>query len=255
MVYYMLESRSFDNVMGWLYRKGQQDGLNWIGPATDGFRGLDASMSNPLPDGQRAFVSQYMGGTLSNEFILGGPAQDPWHDNSDVLMQMFHGYKGYTERKPPTMDGFAWNQNSAAVLSSFTPQQLTVLNGLAREFAVSDDWFSSVPGGTDLNRGFSVSGSAYNRLGTWEGARITRTGLIRRTARHCGKPSGATATRSGKSITASSGRRPCSPISSSSKARFRRWMPPGPRPCWMPGPMEACPHHAGLRRSNNSTRM
>lgn len=171
VVYYMLESRSFDNVMGWLYRKGQQDGLNWIGPATDGFRGLDASMSNPLPDGQRAFVSQYMGGTLSNEFILGGPAQDPWHDNSDVLMQMFHGYKGYTERKPPTMDGFAWNQNSAAVLSSFTPQQLTVLNGLAREFAVSDDWFSSVPGGTDLNRGFSVSGSAYNRLGTWEGGK------------------------------------------------------------------------------------
>jgi phospholipase C len=171
VVYCMLESRSFDNVLGWLYERGKQDGLNWIGPNTDGFRGLDASMTNPLPGGQQAFVSQYMGGSLSNGFVLGGPAQDPWHDNSDVLMQMFQGYQGYAERKQPTMDGFAWNQNTAAVLSSFTPQQLSVLNGLAEEFAVSDDWFSSVPGGTDMNRGFSVSGSAYNRLGTWEGGK------------------------------------------------------------------------------------
>ncbi|WP_092384489.1 alkaline phosphatase family protein [Halopseudomonas salegens] len=169
VVYYMLESRSFDNVLGWLYERGQKDGLNWIGTNTDGFRGLDTSMSNPLPDGQNAYVSQYMAGKLSNDYVLGGPAQDPWHDNSDVLMQMFHGYTGYAERKPPTMDGFAWNQNSAAVLSSFSPQQLPVLNGLAKEFALSDDWFSSIPGGTDVNRGFSVSGSAYNRLGTWEG--------------------------------------------------------------------------------------
>lgn len=174
VVYLMLESRSFDNVLGWLYTRGQQDGLNWVGPHPDGFRGLDASMSNPLPDGQAAFVSQYMGGALSNEFVLGGPAQDPWHDNSDVLMQMFHGYKGYAQKQAPTMDGFAWNQNTADVLSSFTPQQLTVLNGLAQAFAVSDDWFGSVPGGTDVNRGFSVSGSAYNRLGTWEGGKPYR---------------------------------------------------------------------------------
>lgn len=171
VVYYMLESRSFDNVLGWLYERGQRDGLNWIGGNTDGFRGLDASMSNPLPDGQDAFVSQYKGGRLSNEFVLGGPAQDPWHDNSDVLMQMFHGYDGYAKREQPTMDGFAWNQDSAAALSSFTPQQLSVLNGLAEQFALSDDWFSSIPGGTDVNRGFSVSGSAYNRLGTWEGGK------------------------------------------------------------------------------------
>ncbi len=169
VVYYMLESRSFDNVLGWLHARGQQDGLNWIGAPTDGFRGLDTSMSNPLPNGQEAHVSQYMAGKLSNDFVLGGPAQDPWHDNSDGLMQMFHGYAGYAERKQPSMDGFAWNQNTADVLSSFTPQQLPVLNGLANAYALSDDWFSSIPGGTDVNRGFSVSGSAYNRLGTWEG--------------------------------------------------------------------------------------
>lgn len=171
VVYYMLESRSFDNVLGWLYQRGQQDGLNWVGPNTDGFRGLDSSMSNPMPDGTPATVSQYQNGQLSNAFVLGGPAQDPWHDNSDGLMQMFHGYDGYRNRQVAPMNGFAWNQNSAAVLSSFTPNQLSVLSGLARNFAVSDDWFSSLPGGTDVNRGFSVSGSAYNRLGTWEGGK------------------------------------------------------------------------------------
>ncbi|MBB5321954.1 alkaline phosphatase family protein [Marinobacter oulmenensis] len=171
VVYYMLESRSFDNVLGWLYERGQKDSLNWIGPQADGFRGLDSTMSNRLPDGTEALVSQYQKGELSNDFVLGGPAQDPWHDNSDVLMQMFRGYEGYACKQTPGMDGFAWNQDSAAVLSSFTPQQLSVLNGLASHYGVSDDWFSSLPGGTDVNRGFSVSGSAYNRLGTWEGGK------------------------------------------------------------------------------------
>ncbi len=171
VVYYMLESRSFDNVMGWLYKNGQTEGLNWIGPRREGFRGLEAGMSNPLPNGETAHVSQYQNGELSTAFVLGGPVQDPWHDNSDGLMQMFHGYSGYESRTAPNMNGFAWNQNTADVLSSFTPEQLPVLNGLARHFGLSDDWFSSLPGGTDVNRGFSVSGSAYNRLGTWEGGK------------------------------------------------------------------------------------
>jgi len=154
VVYYMLESRSFDNVLGWLYERGKKDGLNWVGGNKDGFRGLDAEMHNKMPDGKEAFIRKYQAGKLSNDFVLGGPAQDPWHDNSDGLMQMFHGYKGYEAREKPKMG----------------PEQLSVFNGLAKHFAVSDEWFSSLPGGTDVNRGFSVSGSAYNRLGTWEGS-------------------------------------------------------------------------------------
>lgn len=171
VVYYMVESRSFDNVLGWLYTKGKTEGINWVGRDADqdGYRGLELSMSNTMPDGDKVFVSQYQDGKLSNDFVLGGPAQDPWHDNSDVLMQMFHDYQGYVDKKTPTMDGFAWNQNSAEVLSSFSPEQLPVFNGLAENYAVCDNWFSSLPGGTDVNRGFSVSGSAYNRLDTWEG--------------------------------------------------------------------------------------
>ena len=61
-------------------------------------------MSNRLPDGTEALVSQYRG-ELSNDFVLGGPAQDPWYDNSDVLMQMFGGYEGYARKQAPTMNG------------------------------------------------------------------------------------------------------------------------------------------------------
>jgi phospholipase C len=171
VVYYMLESRSFDNVLGWLYERGQKDGLHFIGDKGEGFRGLDPSMKNKLPTGQEAPVTKYQEGKLSNAFVLGGPAQDPWHDNSDVLMQMFRGYEGYKKREKAKMDGFAWNQDGVGVMESFTPEQVTVLNGLAKNFAVCDEWFGSMPGGTDVNRGFSVSGSAYNRLGTWEGGK------------------------------------------------------------------------------------
>lgn len=169
VIYYMVESRSFDNVLGWLYKNGKKEGINWVGDNKNGFRGLDSSMSNNMPNGKKVSVTKYQNGNLSNDFVLGGPAQDPWHDNSDVLMQMFHSCDGYKEKQTPTMSGFAWNQADEAVLTSFTPNQLPVLNGLAQNFAISDDWFSSIPGGTDVNRGFSVSGSAYNRLGTWEG--------------------------------------------------------------------------------------
>jgi phospholipase C len=53
-----------------------------------------------------------------------------------------------------------------------TPEQLPILNGLAENFAISDEWFCSVPGGTDINRAFAHTGSAMNRLDTWEGGNI-----------------------------------------------------------------------------------
>ncbi len=39
-------------------------------------------------------------------------------------------------------------------LESFTPGQLPVLNQLAKHYAVSDDWFASVPSQTNPNRSF-----------------------------------------------------------------------------------------------------
>src|SRR5262249_27334822 len=60
--------------------------------------------------------------------------------------------------------GFVWNNGVPDVMFTFTPQQQPVLNGLARAFAISDMWFCSMPGATDANRAFALTGSALGQL-------------------------------------------------------------------------------------------
>jgi phospholipase C len=46
------------------------------------------------------------------------------------------------------------------VMQSHTPEQLPVLNGLAKHYAVCDMWFSSVPSQTNTNRAFAFCGTS-----------------------------------------------------------------------------------------------
>jgi phospholipase C len=46
------------------------------------------------------------------------------------------------------------------VLDTYLPQQVPVLSGLARAYAVSDEWFCSVPSQTNTNRAFSMTGTS-----------------------------------------------------------------------------------------------
>lgn len=56
----------------------------------------------------------------------------------------------------------SWNQ-TFQILLTYTPSQLPVLNGLARNFAVSDMWFASVPSQTNPNRAFLACGTSLGR--------------------------------------------------------------------------------------------
>lgn len=169
VVYYMLESRSFDNACGWLYQHGDQ-GCRYIG-SSEPFDGTSTDYFN-LDGTREVHVSQFKGGVLSQDWDLMAVDQDPFHDTTDSLQQMFARPPGYWGRARPDMGGFILNNANPQVMESFSPVQLPVLNGLARGFAISDRWFSSVPGGTDINRAFSVTGSAFDRLGTWEGGNV-----------------------------------------------------------------------------------
>ncbi len=170
VVYYMLESRSFDNVCGWLYEK-DQTAINFIG-SDKPFEGASTKNFN-LDREKKAFQSKFHDGQLSDQWDLSDQKQDPFHDNSDGLQQMFYNrYPGYPGKAKPDMGGFVQNNSSDDVMLSLTPEQLPVLNGLAENFAISDEWFCSVPGGTDINRSFAHTGSAMNRLDTWEGGNI-----------------------------------------------------------------------------------
>lgn len=165
VVYYMIENRSFDHVCGWLY---ENDVPSHIIGSPGKFKGASSEYCNS--DGTTNVpLSKYKGGELSDEFALQLFEADPYHDLSDVLRQLF--YKddtGYARRATPNMGGFIWNNGTNQVMETFTPAQLPVLNGLAKHFAVSDEWFCSMPGGTDVNRAFSLTGSSECTLNNFQ---------------------------------------------------------------------------------------
>ena len=74
----------------------------------------------------------------------------------------------------PTMDGFVTDYIStftaevgrqptyeeyAHIMTGYTPEQLPVLSGIARDFGVFDRWFSEVPSQTFMNRSFWTAGN------------------------------------------------------------------------------------------------
>lgn len=171
VVYYMIENRSFDHVCGWLYSKRAP--IKVIGPPGP-FDGVDKKFTNKFR-GKDFPISKYNNGKLSEKtpdgkpFVLDLDQQDPYHDNSDVLRQLFSAtMDDYFAKKKPDMGGFAWNNGTAEIMIGYSPQQLPVLNGLAKNFAVSDRWFSSMPGGTDVNRAFSLTGSSLGQLNNFQ---------------------------------------------------------------------------------------
>jgi phospholipase C len=155
----MVENRSFDHICGWLYEKGEE-GINFIG--RDGpFQGAKPGMFNIDPDTNPP-TKVYLEKHTTGEFIM---QSDPYHDMTDTMRQcFFENRNGYAERATPDMGGFVWNNGVPDVMKTFTPEQLPVLNGLAKAFAVSDAWFCSMPGATDSQRAFALTGSALGQL-------------------------------------------------------------------------------------------
>lgn len=167
VVYYMVENRSFDHVCGWLYDK-QNKPAQTIGRKGP-FKGTSESDFNLDANGKKIPVSVYKNGKLSKDFNLELLEYDPHHDHSDVMRQLFHpDGQGYYKRSKPNMGGFVINNANPTVMQTYTPEQLPVLNGLAKGYAISDEWFSSMPGGTDVNRAFSLSGSSYKTLDNFQ---------------------------------------------------------------------------------------
>jgi phospholipase C len=170
VVYYMLENRSFDHVCGWLY-ENHKGSINFIGGDApfDG-ASLDFHNADPTdPDHSPVHLSKYADGKMGNDVLLEFLFQDPYHDNSDVMRQMFfRDDDAYASRSTPNMGGFVWNNGIPQVMQTYSPEQLPVLTGLAREYAVSDAWFCSMPGGTDVNRAFALTGSALQHLNNFQ---------------------------------------------------------------------------------------
>jgi hypothetical protein len=94
---------------------------------------------------------------------------DPGHEFDHVIKQLAGASAEYDPLlgyPTPDMTGFVatHRERGAAdpksIMACFDPEQLPVLTTLAREFAVCDRWFSSMPGPTWPNRFFAVAGSS-----------------------------------------------------------------------------------------------
>jgi phospholipase C len=171
----MFENRSFDNLLGHLY--GSEDGRTFEGV-------IGKELSNPIPEWAEHGVEHktvpYAVGT-----DMDAPNPDSGEEYFHTNVQLFNALEEQNRLKTgedvsapwnapepgavPTMDGFVTDYIStftaemgrqptyeeyAQIMTGYTPEQVPVLNGIARGFGVFDHWFCEVPSQTFMNRSF-----------------------------------------------------------------------------------------------------
>src|SRR5262245_27048123 len=148
LVVLMMENRSFDHMLGGLWKENH---------AIDGLRGDESN-----PDTTGTIVKVQPKAKYQSQLT-----PDPDHDFAPVDQQIFNG------GDVPSMQGFIASyfnkqrdvEHSRNVMYYFAPEKLPVLTTLAREFAVFNRWFSSIPGPTLCNRAFAHYGTSFGHVG------------------------------------------------------------------------------------------
>jgi phospholipase C len=173
IVHLMLENRSFDHMLGFLYA----DSGN-VSPAGQPFEGLTGTESNPDSSGDPVTVYQ-IDVTQPGAYFL--PGADPGEGYVNTNDQLFGTS---TAPAPPAAanTGFVTNFASAIaydqannygidtgtvasnIMGIFPPAALPILSGLARGFAVCDHWYSSVPTETMPNRAFACAATSQGHM-------------------------------------------------------------------------------------------
>src|ERR1044071_8761683 len=149
VVVLMLENRSFDNILGYLYQNGVPPGKQFAGVVGN-------NLTNPDDNGNPVPVS------IGTDFHQ--PYPDPGEVFGDITAQVLPS--GGTA----SMQGFVTNyfnvltdlrkwpgsipDQSKVIMKCFTPSSIPVLSALAQQFAVFDHWFCAVPSQTWCNRAF-----------------------------------------------------------------------------------------------------
>ena len=155
----MLENRSFDHMYAFsgitgVGIDGNPTTLDIAGPADTN---IDPTTNQPVPINDTA------------EFALKNVDADPPHEFNDALAALcgpgltYDPVLGY-----PPIDNSGYvaqylargGTSADRAMSCFSPDKLPVLTTLAREFAICDAWFSSLPGPTWPNRFFAMAASS-----------------------------------------------------------------------------------------------
>ena len=174
IVQVMLENRSFDHMLGYLY----SDSGN-VSAAGQPFDGLTGEEWNPDDTGRQVGVYAIQP-TDPNPYLM--PGADPGEGFLNTNFQLF-STDDPAARAVPDNAGFVVNFKSAIasdlakhysdtipgtqpsqIMGMYTPQLLPVLSALARGFAVCDRWFASVPTMTMPNRAFAAAATSQGHL-------------------------------------------------------------------------------------------
>ncbi|HEX8853916.1 MAG TPA: alkaline phosphatase family protein, partial [Pyrinomonadaceae bacterium] len=151
LVVLMLENRSFDHMFGFLKSSA------W---PIDGLTGTE---TNPNTQGLPVRVTP-------DARYAGDLTPDPGHDFISINEQIFGNSQGTGQG--PFMKGFVKSYQSMTgnvarshnIMKCFAPGRLPALSTLAREYAVCERWFSSVPGPTLPNRAFAFGATSLGRV-------------------------------------------------------------------------------------------
>jgi phospholipase C len=175
VVVVLFENRSLDNVLGHLY--GPEDGKTFEGV-------IGKNLSNPIPEwAEHGVERKVVPYTVATDMDAPNPdsGEEYFHTNTQLYntidehnrFKIGEGATAPWNAPPagatPTMDGFVTDYIStftgetgrqptydeyAQIMTGYTPEQLPVLNGIARDFGVFDHWFCEVPSQTFMNRSF-----------------------------------------------------------------------------------------------------
>ncbi len=174
IVQLMLENRSFDHMLGFLY----SDSGNVSPKTNQPFEGLTGDESNTDANDNEVKVFQ-IDHTAQGAYFM--PGADPGEGYANTNVQLFDSG---SPPDPPVAtntgfvtnfaDAIGYDQRSgrsvqagttpSAVMGVFPPAALPVLSGLAAGFAVCDYWYSSVPTETFPNRAFACAATSQGHM-------------------------------------------------------------------------------------------
>jgi phospholipase C len=173
IVVVMLENRSFDNLLGFLYTDNGNKS-----PLGHDFAGLTGEESNTDSSGNQVkvfkinpndpkvpnpywypLVNPPEGFLATNQQLFGTetPASGAVADCSGFVTSFARSVAHPQDPPLNFVDG-------TTIMGMYPPEMLPVLSGLARGFAVCDYWFSSVPTETFPNRAFALAGTSLGRV-------------------------------------------------------------------------------------------
>ena len=172
VVVLMLENRSFDNMLGWLYDPANPAPFNQP-PSSGTFEGVwgkTPPLSNPTTSGLLIPANKGTDPTMPNP--------DPGEPYQDVYAQIFGqrdvlplGKVPPIPTSPCDMQGFLYNYtlqcqakpsqtNPDVIMNCFNAQTLPVLWSLGFYYGICDHWFASIPTQTLCNRSYLHAGTS-----------------------------------------------------------------------------------------------